>query len=87
MYHVCPYCKKRMQRGFIVCDGRRTPSWKSEDEAKEVPLAKFNVVSLLTTYHIETLYCDSCQKIVIDAKSPPAKSALGSVAWGRKWMT
>lgn len=68
MYHVCPYCKKRMQRGVIVCDGRHTPSWKSEDQSKEVPLAKFNIVSLLTAYKIEAVYCDSCKKIVIDTK-------------------
>jgi len=69
MYDACPYCKRKMQRGVIVCDGRRAPSWKSEEGAKEVALAKFNIVSLLTAYKIEATYCDSCKKIVINTKN------------------
>lgn len=64
---ICPYCKREMEAGVIVCDGRRKPSWSSEN--RYVPLADFNLVSLFSTYKVEAFYCQPCQKIVLDTKN------------------
>jgi hypothetical protein len=63
---VCPYCNWEMERGVIVCDGRRRPSWFSDSRSKAVAIKKFNVASLLTTYKIEAFYCEGCRKIILD---------------------
>lgn len=65
----CPYCGGEMKKGFIICDGRRTPSWFAEDETESVALAKFNLVSLFTTFKLESFYCGACRKLVIDAEN------------------
>lgn len=65
---VCPYCDWEMEKGVIVCDGRRRPTWFSSQEDRAVELAKFGVVSLLTTYKIEAFYCQPCKKIIIDTE-------------------
>ena len=70
----CPYCDREMKEGILYGDGRSSVRWNEGD--KKVPLidamggkGRLSATEYsLTTFTIESYYCDSCEKLIIDTE-------------------
>ena len=76
MNEKCPYCGKDMLMGELNGDGRSSVRFESENDKlsflDRMVTEKGEVTSAKHTYmgkfHIPALYCEYCEKIIIDAK-------------------
>lgn len=66
---ICPYCEKEIKLGFINGD-RYTLKWVAEENDNGAVLQWFSkgvkLTEPLTNPSIESFYCESCNKIIID---------------------
>ena len=70
----CPFCENELKKGILYGDGRSKVHWNEGD--KKLPIlegmvgkgclssAKYS----LTTFTIESYYCDSCKKMIIETE-------------------
>lgn len=67
----CPYCGKEMHRGVIYQD-RYALKWIPEENDKGVVLQWLSkgikLTNSLEKGGVESLYCEYCEKIIIDTK-------------------
>lgn len=73
---ICPYCNNEMEHGLVLGDGRRTLTWKVENES-ESKMAKLaghffstneDVISqggFASRSYVEGDRCPQCRKIIL----------------------
>lgn len=68
----CPFCEKEMKKGILYGDGRSGVHWNEGSKkvpALEAMVGKGRVTAAkytLVSFTIESFYCDSCKKMVIE---------------------
>lgn len=68
----CPYCRQKMERGYLDGDGRRSVRWHEEGKKLSISdkLAGTGVVAKPSfgLFRIPGAYCKKCRKLVIDVE-------------------
>ncbi len=70
----CPYCEKEMKKGILYGDGRSKVHWNEGDKklpALEGLVGKGCLTAVkysLATFTIESYYCKSCKKMMIETE-------------------
>ena len=69
----CPYCNTEMKKGVLTGDGRSKVRWHENGEKigmvdKLSGVGMIDAKYTLTTFEIESHYCESCHKMIFDTK-------------------
>jgi len=65
----CPYCKCEMKKGLLYTAGAVVPYWKEDGTKRDILSEKgrLPIKSTLTAHKIESFYCSSYKKLIINA--------------------
>ena len=70
----CPFCEKELKKGILYGDGRSKVRWNEGD--KKLPILEglagkgclSSAKYTLATFTIESYYCDTCKKMIIETE-------------------
>lgn len=68
---LCPYCDTEMKKGVLTGDGRSKVRWHENGEKigmvdKISGVGMIDAKYTLTTFEIESYYCENCHKMIFD---------------------